>query len=81
MALNIKNATAERLARELATVTGVSITQAVTDALEAQLERASGGARKVNMDDVRAIQAGARAWALVDTRPSDDICDELWQAD
>jgi antitoxin VapB len=56
MALNIKSATAEQLARELASVTGVSITQAVTDALEAQLERARGGRRHVDMEEVRAIQ-------------------------
>ncbi len=81
MALSIKSATAEELARELARVTGVSITQAVTDALEAQLARASGERRRVDMARVRAIQERARSWAVADTRSSDEISDELWETD
>jgi ribonuclease VapC len=38
MALNIKSAEADRLARELAALTGESITEAVTRALEQRLE-------------------------------------------
>lgn len=39
MSLNIKNPAAHRLARELADVTGESLTTAVTLALEERLER------------------------------------------
>jgi len=39
MALNIKNAEAHGLAAELARLRGVSVTQAVTDALRGELER------------------------------------------
>ena len=38
MALNIKSAETDRLARELAALTGESITEAVTRALEQRLE-------------------------------------------
>ena len=39
MALNIKSVEADRLARELAALTGESITEAVTRALELRLEQ------------------------------------------
>ncbi|MGQ0816105.1 MAG: type II toxin-antitoxin system VapB family antitoxin [Gemmatimonadota bacterium] len=39
MALNIKNPEADRLARELADLTGESITEAVVEALEERLTR------------------------------------------
>lgn len=42
MALNIKNEEADRLARRLADVTGESLTEAVTVALEERLERVEG---------------------------------------
>ena len=41
MALNIKSAETDRLARELAALTGESITEAVTRALEMRLEEES----------------------------------------
>jgi antitoxin VapB len=40
MSLSIKNEEAERLARGLATVTGESVTRAVTVALQERLDRA-----------------------------------------
>ncbi|MFC7399503.1 type II toxin-antitoxin system VapB family antitoxin [Chelatococcus sp. GCM10030263] len=40
MALNIKSAETERLAREVATLTGETITEAVRKALELRLEQA-----------------------------------------
>lgn len=43
--MNIKNPEAQRLAAELATLRGTSITAAVTEALRSQLERERG--RKV----------------------------------
>lgn len=39
MSLNIKNEEAHRLARELAAITGESVTVAVTEALRERLER------------------------------------------
>jgi antitoxin VapB len=39
MSLNVKNAAAHRLARELAELQGISLTTAVTDALREKLER------------------------------------------
>lgn len=39
MSLNVKNEDAHRLARELADMTGESLTAAVTDALRQRLER------------------------------------------
>jgi antitoxin VapB len=41
MSLNIKNPEAHRLATELARQTGVSLTEAVTEALREKLERVS----------------------------------------
>jgi antitoxin VapB len=42
MALNIKNADADRLARELAAITGLSITDALMEAIQEKLERERG---------------------------------------
>lgn len=39
MAMNIKNAEAHRMATELSRLRGVSVTQAVTDAVRRELER------------------------------------------
>jgi antitoxin VapB len=46
MALNIKNQEAHRLARELARVTGESITVAVREAIRERLERIRGKSKK-----------------------------------
>jgi len=45
MSLNIKNDEAERLARELVSATGESLTRAVTVALQERLERLQGQGR------------------------------------
>jgi antitoxin VapB len=42
MALNIKNADADRLARELAAITGLSITDALMEAIQEKLVRERG---------------------------------------
>ena len=64
MALNIKSAETDRLARELAALTGESITEAVTRALEQRLEdqRAAEG------DVARAAGAGGSARRAVRPR-------------
>ncbi|MFZ0241581.1 MAG: type II toxin-antitoxin system VapB family antitoxin [Desulfobacterales bacterium] len=53
MALSLKNAKAEKLARELAAECGETITQAITQALEERLERLRG--RSTTTDVVEEI--------------------------
>ena len=75
MALSIKNPEAERLARELARVTGESLTEAVTEALRDRLVRKAG--HKGDLDQVRAeirrIQARVAALPVLDDRTPDEI--------
>ena len=67
MALNIKNATTERLAHELARATGASLTEAVTIALRERLDavrrrRCPRAARRGRGDPgARACAAGPRS--------------------
>lgn len=57
MTPSIKNAEAERLARELARITGESLTEAITQALRDRLARTTGRADDATLDrDLRAIQ-------------------------
>ncbi len=51
MPLNIKNVEADRLARELAELTGESLTEALTIALRERLERESGRKRAHGLRD------------------------------
>jgi antitoxin VapB len=53
MALDIRSAEANRLARELAALTGESIIEAVTKALEQRLEREQRE-RKASREQLRA---------------------------
>ncbi|MGA1988007.1 MAG: type II toxin-antitoxin system VapB family antitoxin [Candidatus Sulfotelmatobacter sp.] len=46
MSLNIKNEEAHRLARELASVTGESMTLAVSEAIRERLERVRGNSKR-----------------------------------
>ncbi len=58
MSLNIKNEEADRLARELADLTGESVTAAVTEALRERLARERRQRRrKASLDELRAIAA------------------------
>lgn len=74
MRLNIKNDEAHRLARELADLTGASLTDAVTEALRDQLARETRrrGAGRVATE---LMELGRRYAALpdADTRGADDI--------
>jgi antitoxin VapB len=74
MALNIKDPTADRLVRELATTTGESITTAVTVAVQERLDRVRGAApaalRKQQLTEI-ALRAAARP--LLDDRTDDEI--------
>ena len=74
MALNIKNAIAERLARELANETGESLTDAVISALESRLSaiRRVRDSRPIAAD-VAEIQAFVRAQPERDSRTAEQI--------
>lgn len=74
MALSIRNAETERLAAELALLTGKTKTEAVTDALRSQLARLwrerSGRSLADELDDI-----GRRCASLPvrDGRPADEV--------
>jgi antitoxin VapB len=74
MALNIKNAEAHRLARELAQETGASLTDAVTDALRerlAHVRRTPGG--DLLDAEVAEIQAFVASLPDRDRRSDEEI--------
>lgn len=75
MALSIKNQETERLARELARVTGESLTQAVTEALRDRLVREVGskGDREQIIAEIRRIQARVGALPNLDDRTPEEI--------
>lgn len=74
MALNIKDPTADRLVRELATRTGESITTAVTIAVRERLERIGGMApAEVRKQELLRIAKEAAALPVLDDRSPDEI--------
>lgn len=73
MALNIKDGDTDRLARELAEVTGESITDAVRVALEERLASLRRRARVTSATDLREIIARGRQRRTLDHRPEDEI--------
>lgn len=74
MALNIKDPDTDRLARELAALTGESITTAARRAIEERLERVRGRAiAAAKTDDLVAIIARGRARAMLDPRTPDAV--------
>lgn len=73
MPLSIKNGEADRLARDLAALTGESLTDAVTSALRERLERqrryrAAGIARRL-----ARLAEEVRGLPVLDDRPPDAI--------
>ncbi len=71
MALSIKNERADELARELAGLTGESLTDAVVHSLEERLARQRAHRRRSpNVDDLVAQFA---ALPVLDARSADDI--------
>ena len=76
MALNIKNDDTYRLAQELASETGESLTEAVTVALRERLSviRSAGDPRMLEAE-VAAIQEFVAALPDRDTRSADEILD------
>ena len=74
MALSIKNARAEQLARELAAQTGESITDAITNALEERLGRLHGRRTADHRREAaEAILAQSAALPDLDARSADEI--------
>lgn len=74
MALSIKNPETERLARELARVTGQNLTDAVTEALRDRLIRETGRGRDDTLrDDVRRIQEEVARLPVLDDRSPDEL--------
>ena len=72
--LNIKDPEADRLARELARLTGETITRAVTVAVRERLERV--GRRRpgrVLADELDEIALRCASLPIVDTRSEDEI--------
>ena len=75
MALSIKNPETERLARELARITGESLTEAVTEALRDRLVREAGhkGDRHLVRAEIRRIREEFRRLPVLDDRTPDEI--------
>lgn len=74
MPLNIKDPEADRLARELASATGESLTTAVTTAVRERLQRVRGLAREHTLaDELTAIARRCAALPVLDDRPEAEI--------
>ena len=71
MTLKIDNPESDRLARELAKVTGEPIEEAVTNALRDQLAKKREIARK--LDAIHKIQERVAALPILDPRSDDEI--------
>jgi antitoxin VapB len=74
MALSIKNPETERLARELARITGESLTEAVTKALRDRMVHETGRGRDPTLlDDIRRIQEEVARLPVLDHRRPDEL--------
>ncbi|MBI4909611.1 MAG: type II toxin-antitoxin system VapB family antitoxin [Acidobacteria bacterium] len=74
MALSIKNPEADLLARKLASLTGLTLTDAVLKALREQVERETGRRRVSGLaEDLRAISDRCAALPDIDTRSPEEI--------
>ena len=74
MALSIKNPEADQLARALAGVTGLSLTDAILKALREQLERETGRSKAgILGEDLRAISDRCGALPDIDLRSPEEI--------
>lgn len=74
MALNIKDPETDRIARELASATGESITVAVRIAMEERLRRVrASGAEDSVRDRINEIIERARSLPILDSRTPDEI--------
>ncbi len=76
MALSIKNDSTERLARQVASETGESLTQAIHEALRERWERLKAGRRsRVLISQLEDVLRRVDALPTLDTRPEDEILD------
>lgn len=73
MVLSIKNEEADRLARELAAVTGESLTDAVIEALRERIQRERGRAGLSKAEKLRRLVAEIQALPVLDDRTADEI--------
>jgi len=74
MALSIKDAETERLARTLARLTGENITTATRRALEERIRRLGGRSRRAALlEDMAEIRRRWREMRVVDGRSPDEI--------
>lgn len=76
MALNIKDPETDRLARQLAELTGESITSALRQALQARIESVQGTRRRESARTsavLDEVAARGRARAVLDPRTPDEI--------
>lgn len=73
MAISIKDAETDRLARELAAVTGESLTDAIRNALRDRLEREKGRSYPSIAAKIRRVQERVARLPVLDSRPADDL--------
>lgn len=74
MALSIKDPEADRLARELAALTGVSLTETVVNALREQLLRVQGRAGAPRLgEELTVIRRRCATLPVMDDRSADEI--------
>lgn len=74
MALSIKDPETERLARNLAQITGENITTATKRAIEERLRRLSGQSRRAALlEDMAAIRRRWSAMPVLDERTPDEV--------
>ncbi len=74
MSLYIRNAKAEKLARELAQLTGESLTSIITQALELQLQKLKGSKQAQDLvTEVTAISRRCQKLPVLDSRNAEEI--------
>lgn len=73
MVLNIKNPEADRLARELAGLTGQSMTEAVVDALREQVDRERIRRGPSMVEKLDRLRAEIRDLPVLDGRTPEEI--------
>ena len=77
MALNIKNAETEKLARDLARLRGEGITEALTAVLRREVERERKKPRRDDKEkfhrDIEEIVQEVKKLPVLDDRPADEI--------
>jgi antitoxin VapB len=73
MAISIKDPETDRLARELAAATGLSLTEAIREALRDRLEQEAQRGRRGVGAEVRRIQERVARLPIRDGRTADEI--------